>query len=221
MLCFWAAKGGAGCSVTAAAVALLAAATDETLLVDLAGEQPAILGLGPADGLGLVDWLTRPGPPPPDALARLERPVTPTLRVLSTEDPAWSPAGVVTGERSALLAGLLAAEGRQVVVDLGRWDRGWAPVAERARERILVTRPCYLALRAAAAGPSPTSVVLITELGRALGADDVAAVVNAPVQVRVPTDPAIARAVDAGLLTSRLPRPLRRLESLLHPGVAR
>lgn len=218
MLCFWTAKGGSGCSVTAAAVALLAAERTDTLLVDLAGEQPAILGSGQADGVGLADWLTRAEAPPPDALARLERPVTPNLHVLSTDVPGWAP--VVPAARAALLAGLLGLDRRLVVVDLGRWDRRWAPVLERASERILVTRPCYLALRAAATGPTPSGVVLVTELGRALGPHEVTAAVGAPVRVRIPSDPAIARAVDAGLLALRLPRPLHKLGSLLAPGSA-
>lgn len=213
MLCLWTAKGGSGCSVTAAAVALLAAARTDTLLVDLAGEQPAILGMGPADGVGLAEWLTRAEAPPPDALARLERPAAANLHVLSTDGAGSVPA--VPVERVALLAGLLQLDRRLVVVDLGRWDPRWAPVLERASERILVTRPCYLALRSASTGPTPSGVVLITELGRALGPADVAAVVDAPVRVRIPHDPDIARAVDAGLLALRLPRPLHRLRALL------
>jgi hypothetical protein len=39
--------------------------------------------------------------------------------------------------------------------------------------------------------------------------------VGAPVRVRVPLDPAVARAVDAGLLAGRRPRALRRLAALV------
>lgn len=217
MLCVWAAKGGAGCSVTAAAIALSASARTEVLLVDLAGEQPAVLGLGGDDGPGLADWLGLVDAPPPDALARLERRVTDGLRLLSTDGGLGPVPRDVAPERVAVLGQLLATEGRPVVVDLGRWDPRWTPLLEQAAVRLLVTRPCYLALRAATAGPVPTGVVLVTEPGRALGAADVSAVVGAPVVARVPVDPAIARVVDAGLLTSRLPRPLRRLDGLLGP----
>ena len=76
---------------------------------------------------------------------------------------------------------------------------------------LLVTRACYLALRRAAAAPCrPDGVVLVTEPGRALRAADVARAVGAPVVASVSHDPAIARAVDAGLLTARLPRLLAR-----------
>lgn len=214
MLCLWAAKGGAGCSVTAAAIALSASARTEALLVDLTGEQPAVLGLDADDGPGLADWLALGEPPPPDALARLERPVTERLRLLSIDGTTPAPSST-PAERVAVLGQLLAADGRPVVVDLGRWDPRWAPVLERAAARLLVTRPCYLSLRAAATGPTPTGVVLVTEPGRALGPGDVSSVVGAPVVARVPVDPAIARVVDAGLLASRLPRPLRRVEGLL------
>lgn len=50
----------------------------------------------------------------------------------------------------------------------------------------------------------------MTEPGRALDRTDVETVVGAPVQAEVPLDPAVARAVDAGLLASRLPRGLER-----------
>jgi hypothetical protein len=53
-------------------------------------------------------------------------------------------------------------------------------------------------------------VVLVTEPGRALDRGDVERVVGAPVRAEVAVDPAVARAVDAGLLVSRLPRGLER-----------
>jgi hypothetical protein len=218
VLCLWAAKGGAGCSVTAAAIALLGSARTETLLVDLGGEQPAVLGLAPdEDGPGLGDWLARADPPPPDALARLERPVVDGLRLLAC-GPAGDRESIPPLDRVALLAQLLAGDARLVVVDLGRWATRWSPLLERAGARLLVTRPCYLALRAVAGGPTPTGVVLVDEPGRALSPADVSAVADAPVLARVPWDPAIARVIDAGLLASRLPRPLRRLEALLPAG---
>ena len=52
--------------------------------------------------------------------------------------------------------------------------------------------------------------MLVTESERVLGRDDVEAVLGVPVVADVPVNPAIARAVDAGLLASRLPRPLDR-----------
>ena len=56
----------------------------------------------------------------------------------------------------------------------------------------------------------PAEVVLVVEPGRALDRHDVEAVVGAPVTIRVPMDPAVARSVDAGLLARRIPRSLIR-----------
>lgn len=77
----------------------------------------------------------------------------------------------------------------------------------------LVTRPCYLALRRAMTTTSmirPDGLVVITEPGRALSVEDVAGVLETPVRAVIPQDPAVARAIDAGLLASRLPRTLAR-----------
>lgn len=99
-------------------------------------------------------------------------------------------------------------------------DAGTDPDAECYGVRYLVTRPCYLALRRAMHTARPDGVVLITEPGRALDASDVAEVVGAPIRAEVATDPAVARAVDAGLLASRLPRTLTRSLRYLDPEAA-
>ena len=80
MLCFFSAKGGSGCSVSAAAAALVAARNGPTLLVDLAGDQPGILGVD-ATGEGLGAWYSAEAPPP-DALSRLEIEVSTNLSLL-------------------------------------------------------------------------------------------------------------------------------------------
>ena len=76
--------------------------------------------------------------------------------------------------------------------------------------RVLVTRPCFLALRRSTITPRPTHVVLINEPGRALDAKDVEAVTAVPVTATVPYGVDIARNIDAGLLNTRLPRSLTR-----------
>jgi hypothetical protein len=50
----------------------------------------------------------------------------------------------------------------------------------------------------------------VREPGRALTRRDVEEVLGVPVRAEVDVDPAVARAVDAGLLASRLPRALER-----------
>jgi hypothetical protein len=80
-----------------------------------------------------------------------------------------------------------------------------------ASRSLLVTRPCYLAIRRALTlAVRPDAVVLVGEPGRAFGRADVEAVLGVPVAAEIPHDPAVARALDAGLLLSRLPRSLRR-----------
>jgi MinD-like ATPase involved in chromosome partitioning or flagellar assembly len=208
----WSVKGGSGTSVVAASLAVVAARRQPSLLVDLAGDSAAILGLAePASGVWA--WLGSPSAPAA-ALTRLETDGAPGLRLL----PAGPPSRVDDGERGALLAALLGAETRSVIVDAGRIDGG-AGAAEGVRTTLagaasvslLVLRPCYLALRRAVAAPvRPSGVVLITEPGRALGRSDVEQVLGVPVRAEIALDPGVARAVDAGLLATRLPRGLER-----------
>ena len=84
-------------------------------------------------------------------------------------------------------------------------------VAASATVSLLVIRPCYLALRRALEAPlRPSGVVLVAEEGRSLGRADVEDVLGVPVRAEIRVDPAVARAVDAGLLAGRLPRGLER-----------
>ena len=79
---------------------------------------------------------------------------------------------------------------------------------------LLVTRSCYVALRRVRLAPvRPSGVVLVTEPGRVLSRDDVAAAAEAPVVAEVPLDPQVARLVDSGLLAGRLPRSLHPLRA--------
>jgi hypothetical protein len=55
--------------------------------------------------------------------------------------------------------------------------------------------------------------VLVTEPGRVLSARDVEDAADAPVLAVIPLDPQVARLVDAGLLTGRLPRSLHPLRA--------
>ncbi len=209
MLCFYAAKGGAGCSVVAAAVSLLLADRGPAVLVDLAGDQSEILGLtsGHApDGEGLDSWLASDRPSP-DALRWSERPVTEQLSLLATSRTGTKP----TEPKLALLAALLRSDSRRVVVDLGAHDE-LVPFVAQATRSVLVTRPCYVALSRARLRPPPDDIVLVLEPHRALTSADVQAVLGAPIAATVTHEPQVFRAVDAGLLVSRLPRSLRRLD---------
>lgn len=209
----WSAKGGCGTTVVAVAIAsLLARAAGEALVADLAGDVPAVLGLPEPDGLGIVDWLEAGDAVPPDALRRLEVAGPAGIRVL----PAGAWRDLHAGGRGDVLAALLGADERPVVADCGASPAGARlAVAAGASASLLVLRPCYLALRRAAAFPlRPSGVVLVDEPGRDLTASDIEAVLDVPVRAIVAVDATIARAVDSGSLGARLPRRLER--SLRH-----
>ncbi len=215
----WSVKGGSGTTVVAAALGLVLARRPPhaALLVDLAGDLPAALALAETPGRGLVDWV-RAGPDvAADALARLEVEVTSGLRLLPRGE------GVLpAGEAGEGLVRQLWGDHRPVVVDAGTLAPGVCAdsgsggdpartLAASASQSLLVVRPCYLALRRALATPvRPSGLVVVEEPGRALDAADVEDILGVPVIASVTHDPAVARAVDAGLLATRLPRSLAR-----------
>jgi len=215
MICCWTSKGGSGTSVVAAALAIvLARRPAGALLVDLAGDQPAVLGCADPQGPGLREWLGSVDHAPPDALGRMEMDVVAGLRLLPAGSAGLGPPDA-TGQADAILGGVLAGEARSVVVDAGVVGTGTVPLArslaEHAGVSLLVVRPCYLALRrATTCGVRPTGVVVVSEPGRSLTPSDVAAAVGAPVVAEVAMHATVARAVDAGLLAMRLPRQLDR-----------
>ncbi|MEJ7582797.1 MAG: hypothetical protein WKF43_01680 [Acidimicrobiales bacterium] len=160
---------------------------------------------------------------PADALARLELDAGNGVSLL----PRGTGPLALTATSSArmeVLAGLLASDHRPVVADCGVLgsDAVAAGLAAGATHSLLVTRPCYLALRRVTGLPvRPSGVVLINEPGRALGRADVESVVGAPVRAEIGFDPTIARAVDSGVLAGRMPRQLdRALRAVADPLAA-
>lgn len=209
-MCCWSAKGGAGTTVVATALAVLLAtrAPGGALLVDLAGDVPAVVGV-PDDrsSPGVSDWLAGGALVPADGLARLERPASGGLSII----PRGT--GALADDRARALVALLRVDHRPVVVDAGVVDGPGvaASVASSAETSLLVTRPCFLALRRAIAAPvRPSGVVLVVEDGRALVAADVEGALGVPVCAQVLVTAQVARAVDAGVLPARLPRSLER-----------
>lgn len=202
----WSVKGGVGTTVAACGLALAVADRGgQVLLVDLAGDVPGCLGMAEPTGPGLARWLAAGPDVPVDALGRLETVVSTSVAVLHRGDGSLEPA------RVPVLVQVLAAAGRDVVVDCGRIDRSPVGrlVAATADRSVLVTRPCVLAVRRAVEAPiRPSGLVVVREPGRALSSADVAAAVGAPVLAELAVDPAVARAVDAGLLHGRRPRGL-------------
>jgi MinD-like ATPase involved in chromosome partitioning or flagellar assembly len=205
----WSAKGGAGTSVVAAALAVLAARRSSrgAVFADLAGDGPAIFGVAEPASPGLSGWLSAGDGVPADALSRIEVAVGPDLALL--------PRGAGTlddADRAGVLASLLAAGPRPAVADCGSTlDPAIVAFAHRADVSYLVTRPCFLALRRATRAPlTPTGVVLVHEDGRALTRDDVEEATRTRVVADVPLDPRVASTVDAGLFARSLPRSLAR-----------
>ena len=221
---FWsihAAKGGAGASVIAAALALELAQREPwatrhgIILIDFGGDQPDILGVDVERRYGVADWLTSPDPVEVSALEGLLVPVQAGLSLLPVgRSELTNDVGSVDPGRVAELVNGLGEMGT-VVADLGVIGSDAtsprALIGAASTRGTLVVRPCYLALRRATRLPiSVDSVVEVFEDGRALRTLDVEAVIQMAVSARVRVDPAIARAVDSGTLVSRRPRGLRR-----------
>lgn len=210
MICLWSPKGGVGTTVVVAALAAESARRAEVLVVDLAGDLPALAGL-PDPRYGVTDWLASEHREP-EGLRRLEMPTSTGVTIVAAGNGrSWSHDAVLE------LFALLGADDRCVLVDAGTIDadrRDDDIVTElrrdatRAADRSLVCiRPCYLGLRRIGRSDLPIAgAVVIGEAGRALDAHDVEAVLGVPAVARVELDPAVARAVDAGIFFDRPPR---------------
>lgn len=210
MWSFWGATGGTGCTTVAVSASILAARKRPTLLVDLRDDALTMLGAEVA-AVGLAQWLEAPRPPP-DALARLEVPIHEGLSVLPFGTP---PSAAPEGDRVTLLGALLAADERQVVIDIGRGGSWCEPLVAAGERSTLVARLCYLGVARAPTTRRPHGIVLIREPGRLLRAADLEAAFDAPVEASIRWDPAVAAAVDVGSLVRRLPGALRSLSRLL------
>ena len=192
-------KAGQGVTTIAAALATLTARTGKrTLLIDTGTDLPAVLGISEPNRPGLADYLTDNT----ITLADIVTPVGENLDLITRGDTA--PA--FTASTYGLLTGGLDHYDT-VIIDSAPNATQWV---RNADTRILVTRPCYLALRHATGQRRPTHLVVITEPGRALNPTDIETVTATPITATIPHDPAIARAVDAGTLNHQPPRSLTR-----------
>jgi hypothetical protein len=214
----WAAKGGSGTTVVATALAL--SSPRPSLLVDLDGEIPAVLGVPEPDRPGVAEWLASDATA--DHLAELLIDIGPRTWLLPWRASSSGHAGAdgrgnTTGsddDRWASLGDWLhdwsVQWGCDVTIDVGTRTPPPA-LLERSDRSLLVTRPCYLALRRAVrSSVRPTGVVLVDEPGHGLGHRDIEHALGVPVDAIVSIDPMVSRAVDAGLLASRLPRVMTR-----------
>lgn len=196
-------KGGSGTSVVAAALAVTALGLHperNSLIIDLVGDQPAVLGV-PEPENGLTDWMSRRTDHRfHDLIDRHDR-----LHLVgrgrgdlpSTGHEMWGHLRDEILDRSRA--------GDTVVVDVGRGDLPGD--FENEALRLLVIQPCYVALkRCVEARPAVDGIVVVHPSDRVLTVSDVATVTELPVLAQVPVHPDVARRVDAGLLSSRLPR---------------
>lgn len=206
-------------SVVAAAMATGLSKDCAVTIIDFCGDQLDIFGLDAGATSGVWDWLHSTDDVGVEALRNLEVELRPGLKILPAG--SRSKALPVSPQRCRALVGALQ-DGRVVVGDLGVLDSDpFSPVsllAASSDRTTLVIRACYLALRRARhLAVVADDVVEVVEGGRALSTLDIEAVVGKAVTTRLAVDPRVARAIDAGLLPGRLPRPLRRLVQDLRP----
>ena len=209
LIALWSAKGGAGTTVVATSVALtLGQRQAGVVIADLAGDVPAVLGAPEPDSPGLAAWLHAG-----EAVPVLERLEVRVARGLALLPRGTGPLAV---QRSRELAAALQHCRRHVIADCGtlrasETDSATTAIARAASHSWIVIRPDYLSLRHATNAPAqPTGAVVVQQPGRALGPGDIERVLNVPVLAQVDDDPAVARAVDAGLLSGRLPQTIKR-----------
>lgn len=220
----WSVKGGSGVSVVSAALAgLLAQRHGGGAIVDLGGDQPAVLGVSEPSGPGVLDWCASTAGA--EQLARLALEVAGDLLLV----PRGKGPQVVQADRATELAQALADLAPVVVVDAGLpltaahqeegpfGEEPHAVFLRRHGSSLFVTRACYLALRRVKAlQVAADGVIIVDEPGRALDAKDVSGVLDLPVVGVVEADPQVSRAVDSGTLLRRIPSSLAR--GLRHAG---
>jgi MinD-like ATPase involved in chromosome partitioning or flagellar assembly len=204
MIVCWSVKGGSGTTVVASTIALMRAAESQrgVLLVDLAGDVPAVLGLAESSGPGIDDWFANCDHDLRMTLQSIAIQATANLQIIARGSKQLD---AKENRNFTELCAALKTFDLPIIVDAG-CGLPSPDLLAHASSSLLVTRPCYLSLRRAAQlSVSPTGIVLVNEAGRALGKHDVEAVIGAPVVAEISFDAAIARAVDAGLLASRIP----------------
>lgn len=211
----WSPKGGSGTSVATIGLALAAHRPHlarATVVVDLAGDLPAIVGLEDPP-VGLAEWFAEPSAfeledlltASPAGLSILPRG---SCALPDSRSGAWS--------KFALELASWSSRDRTVIIDAGR-----RPAPQDLHRNIdrsyIVVRPCYLALRRArGVAKDHHGVLVVDEHDRVLTTSDIGSVLDAPVVAVIPMTRDIARRVDAGIIDVRPPP---QLLSVLTPVV--
>jgi MinD superfamily P-loop ATPase len=204
-------KGGTGTSVVAASLAIVSSSSSPTLLVDLSGDQAAILGL-PQPPIGLSDWANGMTYREFDEIISL---CHDNLYLAPTGTFDFETLNANAWDKLFRALSLKHSEGHNIIVDLGQAD---IPLALRkiVDTCYLVTRPCYLALRRAVDLETTFSgVIVVNEPDRVLTSRDVESVLKLKCVAEIPYTSEISRRVDSGLLKSRLPMALQSVLSQL------
>ena len=209
-------RGGVGTTVLAGSLALAAGsgrAGVPVLLVDLAGSLPVLFGTD-APEHGVADWLEAGDEVAPDALARMEVDLGSGIGLLARG------VGSLDGPRVGVLAALLRADARLVIVDAGLGSGQPAHLASAlvgsADASLLVARACPLARSVGPPGLSASGMVVVRDPGRALRASDLEVQGGPSAVAELALDPAVGRAVDAGFGSRPLPSAyLRALRAVL------
>ena len=198
-------KGGSGTSVAAAGLAIVSSSTTRTLLVDLAGDQAAILGL-PEPPVGLSDWVNE-----------MTHHNFDEILIDCDNNLFLAPSGsfdfdILTVNAWKNLSQALARkvdDGFNIIIDFGTEEMPLA-LSRFPHQHYIVTRPCYLSLRRAVnLEKSFSGVVVIHEPDRVLTTSDIESVLKMKCVAEVPYSREISRRVDSGLLKSRLPMSLQ------------
>jgi hypothetical protein len=199
----WSAKGGVGVTACSIAFAGVCARFGQVTLVDLHGDAAVGVGMSLSpEQQGISDWLAARDKVGSDALAALSISITDSLSII----PCGS---IEITETDALFLLSALAQFSQVVIDVGNVTANnfAMSVAMHAQQSLMVTRPCYLSLHNALRVPFRASgLVYVGEPSRALHRGDIEDALGVSTAVHMPFDPAVARALDAGVLHSKIPR---------------
>lgn len=207
---FWSAKAGSGCSVTAAALALRMSKQFKTHLIDLGGDQSAILGLAHTPSQGAADWFAAGREAPPDALAEFAVGVTPRMALIPYGKTQSLRGNPVDAELARNFYSALTDLKSELIIDVGTPDTAIKrAVSELGDVRVLVLRNCYLHVRRAADHPllaRTAGFIVVRELGRQLDTKTISGALGIPLLGEVLAHSRIAQVVDSGTLVRRQPK---------------
>lgn len=125
--------------------------------------------------------------------------------------------GLGESHEPTVLNDTLTVANKDIVFDLNLYkdivfDCGQNPSSVPKGVNILVTKHCYIAMRRGLQlNVKPDMIVVLSEDGRALRDVDVEACLGVKIAAVIKYDPTVSRSIDAGLMSSRLPRPLIRV----------